>query len=78
MKDGNDCSRNLSLSRYEYGQVIQSRAIMDNLLRILDRFLESLDVLSGVQHQQVVISRKCKMADVNMVCEDGEEYRKKG
>jgi HTH-type transcriptional regulator/antitoxin MqsA len=35
-------------ARYENGQVIQSRA-MDNLLRILDRFPESLDVLPGVQ-----------------------------
>jgi len=34
-------------ARYENGQVVQSRA-MDNLLRILDRFPESLGVLPGV------------------------------
>lgn len=51
---------------------------MDNLLRILDRFPESLDVLPGVPRQQGVATRKCKMADVGMVCEDGDEYREKG
>ena len=34
-------------ARYENGQVVQSRA-MDNLLRILDRFPESLRVLHDV------------------------------
>jgi hypothetical protein len=50
---------------------------MDNLLRILDRFPESLDVLPGVLHQQAVVTRKCKMADVGMVFADCEEYREK-
>lgn len=64
-------------ARYENGQVVQSRA-MDNLLRILDRFPESLDLLPGVPRQQGVAVRKGKMADVGMVCEDGEGYREKG
>ena len=37
--------------RYENGQVVQSRS-MDNLLRILDRFPESLAVLPGVVRRQ--------------------------
>jgi HTH-type transcriptional regulator/antitoxin MqsA len=69
-------------ARYENGQVVQSRA-MDNLLRILDRFPDSLDVLSGVPRPQAVAAsaaapRKRKIADAVMVHEDGEEYRRKG
>jgi transcriptional regulator with XRE-family HTH domain len=69
-------------ARYENGQVIQSRA-MDNLLRILERFPESLDVLPGMPRPQIVANaaaapRKRKMADAVMVHEDGEGYRGKG
>lgn len=52
-------------ARYENGQVVQSRA-MDNLLRILDRFPESLSVLPGVGRSQAVAS--------GVVSEDGEGY----
>ena len=52
-------------ARYENGQVVQSRA-MDNLLRILDRFPESLGVLPGVAQSQLVTA--------GVVCEDGEGY----
>ena len=62
-----------SFARYENGQVVQSRA-MDNLLRILDRFPESLDALPGVPRPQA----KRKKVDAGMVCEDGVEYTKKG
>ncbi|MEI6209575.1 MAG: type II toxin-antitoxin system MqsA family antitoxin [Desulfuromonadales bacterium] len=55
-------------ARYENGQVVQSRA-MDNLLRILDRFPESLGVLPGVARSQPVAS--------GVVCEDGERYESK-
>ena len=48
-------------ARYENGQVVQSRA-MDNLLRILDRFPEALQVLPGVETR------------VSMVHESGEKY----
>jgi len=69
-------------ARYENGQVVQSRA-MDNLLRILDRFPESLAVLSGVPRPQAVpigavASRKRKTVDAGMVHEDGEAYQGKG
>jgi len=64
-------------ARYENGQVIQSRA-MDNLLRILDRFPESLNALPGVSRRQGVVALKGKAADTGMVCEDGDEYKKKG
>lgn len=66
-----------SFARYENGQVVQSRA-MDNLLRILDRFPESLDVLPGVPRPQAVASRKRKGGDAGMVCEAEEEYKGKG
>ena len=55
-------------ARYENGQVVQSRA-MDNLLRILDSFPESLDVLPGVARSQPVA--------LEVVCEDGEGYEGK-
>ena len=69
-------------ARYENGQVVQSRA-MDNLLRILDGFPESLGVLSGVTRPQtaaisVVDPRKLKIVEAVMAHEDGEEYRGKG
>ena len=64
-------------ARYENGQVVQSRA-MDNLLRILDRFPESLGVLPGVPRPQAVVSRKGKRVEVGLVCEDGEGYERKG
>ena len=69
-------------ARYENGQVVQSRA-MDNLLRILDRFPESLDVLPAVPRPQSIATgaitpRKRTKVDAVMVHEDGEEYRKKG
>jgi HTH-type transcriptional regulator/antitoxin MqsA len=69
-------------ARYENGQVIQSRA-MDNLLRILDQFPESLDVLPGAPRPQIdsnaaVAPRKRKIADAGVVQEDGEVYRGKG
>ncbi len=50
-------------ARYENGQIVQSRA-MDNLLRILDRFPESLGVLPGVSRSRAV----------GLICEVGEEY----
>lgn len=56
-------------ARYENGQVIQSRA-MDNLLRILDRFPESLGVLPG-------LPLKGSKEAAAMVCEDGEGYEGK-
>ncbi|OGR24169.1 MAG: hypothetical protein A2X79_04930 [Desulfuromonadaceae bacterium GWB2_53_15] len=62
-----------SFARYENGQVVQSRA-MDNLLRILDRFPESLDALPGVPRTQA----KRKKVDAGMVCEDGVGYKGKG
>jgi HTH-type transcriptional regulator/antitoxin MqsA len=55
-------------ARYENGQVVQSRA-MDNLLRILDRFPESLAVLPGVERRQPVA--------LGVVCEDEEGYEGK-
>jgi HTH-type transcriptional regulator/antitoxin MqsA len=69
-------------ARYENGQIIQSRA-MDNLLRILDQFPESLEVLTSVPRPRnvanaVVAPRKRKPADAGMVHEDGEGYRGKG
>ena len=64
-------------ARYENGQVVQSRS-MDNLLRILDRFPESLAVLPGVTKQQTVAARKGSMIVVSMVCEDDEGYEGKG
>ena len=69
-------------ARYENGQVVQSRA-MDNLLRILDRFPESLAVLPGAPNPRIVaigavVPRKRKIADAGMVHEDGEGYRGKG
>ncbi len=54
-------------ARYENGQVVQSRA-MDNLLRILDRFPESLGALPGVPDQK---------AAAVAVCEADEEYEGK-
>jgi HTH-type transcriptional regulator / antitoxin MqsA len=68
-------------ARYENGQVIQSRA-MDNLLRILDQFPESLDVLPGAPRPQIVANAvtappKCKTVSAGMVHEDGEEYQRK-
>lgn len=63
-------------ARYENGQVVQSRA-MDNLLRILDRFPESLDALPGVSSPQAVESRKHKRGASEMVCENVEEYKRK-
>lgn len=69
-------------ARYENGQVVQSRA-MDNLLRILECFPESLNVLPGAPRPQVVatgavVHRKRKIADADMVHEDGEGYQGKG
>jgi hypothetical protein len=58
-------------------EVVQSRA-MDNLLRILDRFPESLGVLPGVPRPQAVVSRKGKRVEAGLVCEDGEGYVGKG
>lgn len=63
-------------ARYENGQVVQSRA-MDNLLRILDRFPESLCVLPGAPPLQTVALRKGKRIVAGMVCEDGEDYKRK-
>lgn len=68
-------------ARYENGQVIQSRA-MDNLLRILDQFPESLDVLPVVMCPQIVangaaVPRKRKIVDAGMVLENGEKYQRK-
>ena len=68
-------------ARYENGQVIQSRA-MDNLLRILDRFPESLDALPGVSSrkaiaQQAAAPRRRVGTVAGMVHEDGEEYKGK-
>jgi HTH-type transcriptional regulator/antitoxin MqsA len=63
-------------ARYENGQIIQSRA-MDNLLRILDRFPESLDVLPSVPRLQAFATRKGKSGEVGVVCEDGEGYEGK-
>ncbi|MDA8427876.1 MAG: type II toxin-antitoxin system MqsR family toxin [Geobacteraceae bacterium] len=65
-----------SFARYENGQVVQSRA-MDNLLRILDRFPESLDVLPGVPRPQAVVMRKRSRAVAGMACEADEEYKGK-
>lgn len=56
-------------TRYENGQIIQSRA-MDNLLRILDRFPESLGVLPGMP----TALRKGKKIATGMVCEDDAAY----
>ena len=56
-------------ARYENGQVVQSRA-MDNLLRILDHFPDSLGVLPGVV--------QAKPVALGLVCEDGEGYEGKG
>jgi HTH-type transcriptional regulator / antitoxin MqsA len=66
-----------SFARYENGQVVQSRA-MDNLLRILDRFPESLDALPGVPRPQAVVSRKRRRTGTGMVCEADQEYKGKG
>jgi HTH-type transcriptional regulator/antitoxin MqsA len=66
-----------SFARYENGQVVQSKA-MDNLLRILDCFPESLGVLPGVPRPKTVPSSKGKRLEVAMVCEDGEGYKGKG
>ena len=68
-------------ARYENGQIIQSRA-MDNLLRILDQFPESLDVLPGAPRPQSVANavaapRKRKTASAGMVHEDSEKYQGK-
>lgn len=70
-------------ARYENGQVVQSRA-MDNLLRILDRFPESLSVLPGVPLPKItatatgaVASCKGKVAEAGMVHEGGEDYKRK-
>jgi putative zinc finger/helix-turn-helix YgiT family protein len=54
-------------ARYENGQVVQSRA-MDNLLRILDRFPESLRVLQDVPQKSMSVS-------AGMVCEVAEGYK---
>ncbi|MDO9069372.1 MAG: type II toxin-antitoxin system MqsA family antitoxin [Deltaproteobacteria bacterium] len=62
-----------SFARYENGQVVQSKA-MDNLLRILDCFPESLGVLPGVPRPKVVASGKGKSVEVAMVCEGDEGY----
>lgn len=62
-----------SFARYENGQVVQSKA-MDNLLRILDCFPESLGVLPGVLRTKTVPSRKGKRVGVGMVCEGDEGY----
>jgi HTH-type transcriptional regulator/antitoxin MqsA len=56
-------------ARYENGQVVQSRA-MDNLLRILDRFPDSLGVLPGVV--------RAKPVALGLACEDCEGYEGKG
>ena len=64
-------------ARYENGQVVQSRA-MDNLLRILDRFPESLGVLPGAPRPQAIVSRKDKRVEAGMVREGGERYVGKG
>lgn len=47
---------------------------MDNLLRILDCFPESLGVLPGVPRPRTVPSRKGKRVEVAMVCEGDEGY----
>ena len=57
-------------ARYENGQVVQSRA-MDNLLRILDRFPETLSALPGVP-------RQAGRGDAVMVQESGEGYEGRG
>jgi HTH-type transcriptional regulator/antitoxin MqsA len=68
-------------ARYENGQVIQSRA-MDNLLRILDRFPESLEALPGVAGREtntprVSAPRRRAGLAAGMVHETGEEYKGK-
>lgn len=68
-------------ARYENGQVVQSRA-MDNLLRILDHFPESLDVLPGVPHPLTKAAgasaaRRRKASEAVAVHEDGKVYRGK-
>ena len=68
-------------ARYENGQVIQSRA-MDNLLRILDRFPESLAALPGVPVRKAVapravVPRRHVGAAAGVVHEDSEEYKGK-
>jgi len=68
-------------ARYENGQVIQSRA-MDNLLRILDSFPESLNVLPGVSSRKAGVSRatasrKPDSAAADAVNEADEEYKGK-
>jgi len=50
---------------------------MDNLLRILDRFPESLDVLPGVPRSQAVALSKCVQVKDGMVCEDDDGYKVK-
>jgi HTH-type transcriptional regulator/antitoxin MqsA len=62
-------------ARYENGQVIQSRA-MDNLLRILDRFPESLDALPGVPGRKVGAPRAVALRR-HVGAAAGEEYRGK-
>lgn len=57
-------------ARYENGQVVQSRA-MDNLLRILDRFPDALDVLPGMLHTD-------KTSEAGMVHDGNEQYGEKG
>ena len=55
---------------------------MDNLLRILDRFPETLDALPGAPQPRTVagvgLSRTRKRADADMSQESGEKYKGNG
>jgi HTH-type transcriptional regulator/antitoxin MqsA len=69
-------------ARYENGQVIQSRA-MDNLLRILDQFPESLDALPSAPRplnvaNAVTAPPKRKTVSAGIVHEDSEKYGGRG
>lgn len=47
---------------------------MDNLLRILDSYPESLGILPGVPHLQGVVSRKGRRVEAGIVCEDSDGF----